>query len=81
MITTTPQPDDITVTRYTVDSNPVSPPWRERLEPVQTRLMGHAVTILYDGRIVWHALHRMGDALARRSIHTMCGVVILCAIL
>lgn len=27
--------------------------------------MGHAATILSSGRIVWHTLHRMGDALAR----------------
>jgi len=65
MTTTTPRPDDIPITDYTVDSKPVTIPLRVRVEAVRARLMNMVLTILFYGRLVGHTIHRTSSVLAQ----------------
>ena len=60
MTTTTPRPDDITITHYTVDSKPVSMPFRFRVGAVLVRLRDAVGTILRMCSVLAHLLHRVG---------------------
>ena len=64
MTTTTPRPDDITITHYTVDSKPVSMPFRCRVGAVLALLRDAVGTLLYYGRLVGHDSHRTCAVLA-----------------
>ena len=58
MTTTTPRPDDITITHYTVDSKSVSMPFRFRVGAVLSRIMDAVGTILSYGRLLLHHVGR-----------------------
>ncbi len=66
MTTTTPRPDDIPITDYTVDSKPVTIPLRVRVEAVRARLMNMVITLLFYGRLVGHQIHRTASGLVHR---------------
>ena len=58
MTTTTPRPDDITITDYTVDAQPVSIPFRFRVGAVLSHIMDAVGTILSYGRLLLHHVWR-----------------------
>ena len=66
MTTTTPRPDDIPITDYTVDSKAVTIPLRFRVDAVLARLTTTVLTLLFYGRLVGHQIHRTASGLVHR---------------